>query len=312
MRYVAISLLHTDMFTHKEQRFMSPPTGEAIIEYCNKHDLKLESTRLEVGRGLPAATVHEVRLGAQPKQGAALLYVHGGGYINAIAGMAMIPLALECAKSARADTLFFLEYTLAPELRYPGQLVQASAAVNFLLGDRGIKPEDLVIGGESAGGNIVLAVLAHIQKKHPDIPAIQGISLQHQLKGVFLPSPWVSNKLATESYRQNAAIDYLNATKMQNMIDHWRPAGEVWADQLLVDSTFWTNLPVKRILVTGGTWEVFADDIWAIGKSLEDAGADVQVFRAEREIHAQPVVDMAVQMPPQGSGEVLSAWLGNL
>src|SRR5205823_1990984 len=49
--------------------------------------------------------------------------------------------------------------------------------------------EQILMGGDSAGGNLVLAMLSHIRHPHPSLAAI---SLPVPLAGVILMSPWVS------------------------------------------------------------------------------------------------------------------------
>jgi hypothetical protein len=99
---------------------------------------------------------------------------------------------LDAARAADCESVVFLEYTLTPACRYPGQLVQAATAVNAVMKKEGIGAEQILLGGDSAGGNLALGVLAHVIKPHPDVPVIasgEGRG-EERFKGVFLLSPW--------------------------------------------------------------------------------------------------------------------------
>jgi hypothetical protein len=49
-----------------------------------------------------------------------------------------------------------------------------------------------LLGGDSAGGNLALGVLAHVIKPHPDVPLIARGEAggEKRFKGVFVLSPW--------------------------------------------------------------------------------------------------------------------------
>lgn len=98
-----------------------------------------------------------------------MLYFHGGRYQASLFGTSHIPFALHLALTAHASSTI-LEYSLAPQ--YPGQLLKAIAALDFLLrptssGGRGVPAKDVVLVGDSAGANLVVGVLAHLNKPCP-------------------------------------------------------------------------------------------------------------------------------------------------
>ena len=57
---------------------------------------------------------------------------------------------------------------LIPTGRFPSQLRDAQSAVDFLLRS-GVKPPNLQLLGESAGGTIILQLLRHIHHPHPAV-----------------------------------------------------------------------------------------------------------------------------------------------
>jgi epsilon-lactone hydrolase len=97
-----------------------------------------------------------------------LLFLHGGGYSfypRAYAGLiASITLA------AKSRT-FALDYRLAPEHRFPAQLEDAVNAYRWLLRSR-VDPQTLVVAGDSAGGNLALALLLRAREQQLPLPAL--------------------------------------------------------------------------------------------------------------------------------------------
>ena len=84
-----------------------------------------------------------------------VLYCHGGGYTSGNLGYARV-LASKLAKSTGYEVLSF-EYRLAPEHPYPAALEDALAAWDYLM-ELGYGARDVVLAGDSAGGNLALVL----------------------------------------------------------------------------------------------------------------------------------------------------------
>ncbi|GAB7322425.1 hypothetical protein MBLNU13_g03371t1 [Cladosporium sp. NU13] len=242
-------------------------TGDAIRHACLERKLKLRSHGVHCDQW-PSATLHEIETNSHSQE-TVLLYFHGGGYRNPLEGNGHMPVVLECAKALDATRVFILEYGLTPELQYPGQLVQAACALNLLLNQLGYRPDQVVIGGDSAGGNLALALLAHIKQPHPLVPNVERVPVDGELKGALLISPWVSNKPAAASYKENAKKDYLTREAVEAFARLWAPKEELWGDFFQAPTNFWAGLPVKRVLLTIGGFEVFRDDVRTFATIME-------------------------------------------
>ncbi|KAH7210602.1 Alpha/Beta hydrolase protein [Fusarium oxysporum] len=138
-----------------------------------------------------------------------VLFFHGGGFAAPMTTghldwcwrayvLAGIEKGVEVAVAV-------LEYTLIPEARYPVQLRQAASGLAHLL-HKGIQPQDIVIGGDSAGGQLTAQLLCHLLQPQP---TIREIVLTKPLAGAFLVSPWVAQSTDDASFRENSAIDML-------------------------------------------------------------------------------------------------------
>lgn len=97
-----------------------------------------------------------------------LLYFHGGGYSFYPRSYHYFISLITIAAQART---FALDYRLAPEHRFPAQLEDALSAYQWLL-NSGIAPEALVIGGDSAGGNLALALVLAARDQRLPLPSL--------------------------------------------------------------------------------------------------------------------------------------------
>jgi acetyl esterase/lipase len=130
---------------------------------------------------------------ANATSGKAVLYLHGGGHIfGSIKSHRHFVSRLAVATKA---TAWHIDYRLAPEHPYPAAIEDALAAYRALL-DNGIAPADLVVGGESAGGNLAAALLLKLKDENLPQPA-----------GLYLLSPWLDMTTTAESYDKVGARD---------------------------------------------------------------------------------------------------------
>jgi acetyl esterase/lipase len=102
--------------------------------------------------GRPA---ERISFGAPSGADAALLYLHGGGYVIGSARMYR-GLAGHLARDSGC-VVHNLDYRLAPEHRYPAALDDAVAAVRDLVENHGADPARITLAGDSAGGGLAVA-----------------------------------------------------------------------------------------------------------------------------------------------------------
>ena len=95
-------------------------------------------------------------------------------------------------------------YTLAPHGQYPNQLKEAAECLTWLLQTRKKKASNLIVGGDSAGGNMTLMLLSHLIHPHPEV---QPINLSEPLAGALLISPWTKFATDDDSVKRNALSD---------------------------------------------------------------------------------------------------------
>ena len=116
----------------------------------------------------------------------AVLYCHGGGYTCGQLGYARI-LASKLALATGFDVLSF-EYRLAPEHPFPAAIEDALAIWDYLM-YMGYGARDVIVAGDSAGGNLALELALKLKE--------QG---RAQPRGLLLFSPWTDMTASGKSY----------------------------------------------------------------------------------------------------------------
>lgn len=122
------------------------------------------------------------------------LFLHGGGYVLHAKTHAGFAASIGLAMKAKT---FVPEYRLAPEHPYPAAVEDALAAYKALL-DSGVDPKRLIVGGDSAGGGLTVALLCKLREKKLPMPAM-----------ALLISPWVDVSNSGESMESNRPYDWL-------------------------------------------------------------------------------------------------------
>ena len=152
----------------------------------------------------PGLGALSIRSGQVADPGAVVLYFHGGAYV-AGSPATHLPMLGRLARLARAE-IVAPDYRLAPEHRFPAALEDAEAAWGALMA-RGYAPGRVVLGGDSAGGGLALALLARLLARGA-VPA-----------GLFAFSPWTDLTGSGDSVRSNAARDVmLSAARLPEVV----------------------------------------------------------------------------------------------
>lgn len=162
------------------------------ILHAGRH-YRFRSKRVHLG-GVDAYRVHWVpRLRSGPLPGT-LLYLNGGGFILR-ATNSHARLAADICRRAGLGRAYLPLYRLAPEHKAPAALDDVVAVYRALL-DKGYRPRDIVIAGESAGGGLVLCTLLRLRVESLPLPA-----------AAVLLSPVTDLTISGKSHRINRAFD---------------------------------------------------------------------------------------------------------
>lgn len=198
--------------------------------------------------------------GRRARRDAAVLYLHGGGYV---VGSPKSHRHLTASLSeASGLSLFVPDYRLAPEHPFPAALEDSVAAYRGLL-DSGLSPARLAIAGDSAGGGLTIATLVALRERKIPLPACAvGIS------------PWTDLSQGGEAYRTRLARDPMIS---KDGLDAMAAAylGGADAKTPLASPLFADLAGLPPLLLQVGTEEALYDDTVGLKQRAEAAGVEV-------------------------------------
>jgi epsilon-lactone hydrolase len=199
---------------------------------------------------------------SQAASGQVLYYLHGGGY-SAGSCVTHRDLAVRLCLASGARVLL-ADYRLAPEYPFPAAVGDAVAGYEWLVAS-GIRPQQIVVGGDSSGGGLALAALLALRERAADLPA-----------AALLLSPWLDLALAGPTLQSRAAADPLCSA------EGLRAAAELYlggADtRTLLASPLYADLRgLPPLLIQVGDDEVLLSDSTRLAEQARAAGVDVTI-----------------------------------
>ncbi|WP_328309835.1 alpha/beta hydrolase [Actinomycetospora sp. NBC_00405] len=204
-----------------------------------------------------------------------LVYTHGGGFAVGSASSHR-KLAGHVAR-ALGVTAFVLDYRRAPEHPHPAQVEDGVAAVVALV-KRGFRPEDITTIGDSAGGNLAVAIPLALREQGRPLPG-----------RVIAFSPWLDMENTGESLVTNAATDALvSVPLLESMIAGVLADGRIDPRTPLANPLHADLAGLPRLYVNAGDAETLRDDAVRLAARAEAAGVDVTLSVVDDMQHVFP------------------------
>ena len=225
----------------------------------------------------------------------ALIYVHGGAF-RILSKDSHWVFGLAFAR--RGFVVFNLSYRLSPQHPFPAAVEDVCAAYQHIVAhahEYGAQLDDLVLAGESAGANLVvaLALAACFERSEP---FARGVFATGVVPKVVLPACGVfqvsdqarfrrrrPHKISTfiEDRLQEVEDAYLKPAKLDN------PQTVHFADPLAVFEG--DQLPVRPLpafFLGVGTSDPLLDDTRRLHAALQHRGVDCEVRYYPKQLHA--------------------------
>jgi len=175
-----------------------------------------------------------------------VLYLHGGAFISETPNFHGALLA-RIGREAHARALM-PSYRLAPEHRYPAALDDVFAAYRWLLAE-GHPAQHIVVAGDSAGGNLVLALLLRARDEGLPLPA-----------GAVALSPVADLTFSGDSVKRNDGVDDMfSASLMEPLIPVYLDRAELRRHPY-VSPLFGDFAGLPPLLLQVGSTELLLDD----------------------------------------------------
>lgn len=204
-----------------------------------------------------------------------LVVFHGGGWV-----MGTLDLYDSLARSlsnAASCVVVSVDYRMAPEHRFPAAAEDCHSAavwVNRHAAELGVDPQRVVVGGDSAGGNLA-AVVSLMARDRGTV----------SLAGQVLVYPIADCDFETASYRDNAEGYFLTRASMMWFWDQYVPdppdRNHPYASPLRAESL--AGLPPAWVMTAG--FDPLRDEGEALAARLEADGVPVHLEKFDGQIH---------------------------
>jgi acetyl esterase len=220
----------------------------------------------------------------------AVIYIHGGGWV--LGGFDTHErLIRELANKANA-AIVFVNYTRAPEAKYPAQIEQAYAVTKWVAENGksiNVDPSRLAVVGDSVGGNMAAAVTLLAKERGGPKIAFQELFY-----------PVTDANFGTSSYNAYQEGYWLARKGMEWFWDNYAPdiatRKEPTASPLQASIDQLKGLPPALIIVDEN--DVLRDEGEAYAHKLMQAGVPVTATRHLGTIHDFMMLNAISDTPP--------------
>lgn len=193
-----------------------------------------------------------------------ILHCHGGGYSTGSSLYAR-SLTSKLALSTSMEVLCF-DYRLAPEYPYPAAIEDAMKAWDYLM-LLGYGARDVIITGDSAGGNLALALTLRLKEEKRMLP-----------RGLVLLSPWTDMTSSGKSYQTKAAVDpVLDKEYMERVTAAYAEGWDITNPMISPLLGDLADFPPTYIQV--GENEILLSDSLRLYKAMQEQGVSVKMER---------------------------------
>ena len=194
-----------------------------------------------------------------------VLQLHGGGYLCPLTDD-FRRLALQQAQFVEARETWMVDYRLASSHPYPAALEDAAKAYDEIL-RRGTAPEDILAAGDSAGGNLALALCLRLRDEGKPQPGM-----------LYLLSPWTTMETDSPSRRRNAEKDRLHGgiPFLHDIVTQPSPyAGNLDLKDPRISPLYADLSGLPPMLVQAGGYELLLDDALKLAEKATQDGVEI-------------------------------------
>ncbi len=198
-----------------------------------------------------------------------ILYLHGGGFMEG-SSRTHAGFIMNLADQGEAR-IFAPNYRLAPEHPFPAQLDDSRAVYRALLAE-GVRPADLIVAGDSAGGTLTAVLLVSLRDAGEPLPS-----------RAILLSPWTDLPDRSGSLQENASRDWAAPEDFDRWVTQY--VGKEDPKNPLISPAYadLRGLPPLRLEV--GTAEMLLDQVRAFATRLREAGVPLDYKEHEGMVH---------------------------
>ena len=204
-----------------------------------------------------------------------LLFFHGGGYCSGSI-KSHRRMVTEAGRAMRMRTLA-IDYRRAPEHPFPAQHEDALTAWSFLH-RQGFSAGHIVVGGDSAGGNLSLSLINRLRAAKEPLPGC-----------AWLVSPWTDLTMSGATLATKDAVDPLiHKAYLEELADAYAPP-PIDRRNPLISPLFGDFRGFPPVLIQVGSAETLIADATRLAEAAGIADVVVRLEIWPHMIHAWPV-----------------------
>jgi epsilon-lactone hydrolase len=227
-----------------------------------------------------------------------LMFFHGGGYCSGSI-KSHRRMVTEAGRAAAMRTLA-VGYQLAPEHPFPAAHEDAMTAWRFLRA-QGIAAEHIAVGGDSAGGNLTIALINRLRASGETQPAC-----------AWLVSPWTDLTMSGATLATKDAVDpIIHKAYLEELAAAYAPAPLDRRDPLI--SPLFADLRgLPPTLVQVGSAETLLADATRFAAAAGSADVAVTLEIWPHMIHAWPMWNAKLadgRKALEQAGQFIRRWL---
>ena len=201
-----------------------------------------------------------------------MFYLHGGGYEFGSCKSHRVFVARLCKKLQ--VNAYSINYRLAPENPYPAGLDDAFSVYKWLLEEKSIPAENIILMGDSAGGGLALCLLVRIANQNYPQP-----------KAAITLSPWTDLSLSGETMKTKVDEEpFFNVKNIENGARDYVANASPENPEISPLFADFTGFP--SIFIQVGSREVLLDDSLRIADRMQEQGVNVTLDVQEGMFHA--------------------------
>ncbi|WP_198022387.1 alpha/beta hydrolase fold domain-containing protein [Candidatus Odyssella acanthamoebae] len=236
-------------------RFIRLPAGFVVYKYCIQN-VTVESVQLK-------------NLSSDTK----IIYVHGGAFII---GLNNIYRKFACllSRKCQADVIL-IDYNLAPTSSFPRAMQQVLVVYQEIL--KTTPPSQIIIAGDSAGGNLAMAMLLLAKESSIPMPACAVIL-----------SGWLD--LTLENAAKKAEDDLLITMKHLIEVRDSYLQYTVAPNHYLASPIYGNIKGLPPLFMHAGEEEILLNDTVSFVKKAESENIKVQFEIGQDMLHVHPIL----------------------
>ena len=211
------------------------------------------------------ATIHLATPRTLAEEGRAYIDFHGGALI--FGGGDACRTGAQMQADQHGVKCYSVDYRTPPEHPFPAALDDAMSGYRYALERH--RPEDIVIGERSAGGNLAAATLLRARDEGLPFPA-----------GLVLLSPQVDLTESGDSFETNRLVDLVLPTRLTSSNLLYAAGADL--SQAYVSPLFGNLSGFPPTFLQSGTRDLFLSDTVRMHRALRRAGvtAELHIFEA--------------------------------